>query len=193
MNSALAGERRVRRSHIWAREEYDLYVEPSWCSERLFDIEPFTGAIHDPCCGSGRIIEAAQRHGYETTCADIADRGQDGVVDFLDVRDRFTNIVSNPPFDIAPRIAAHALSHSTGKVALIFLTRRLNAAHKWLKGTPLRRVLFMTPRPSMPPYSVWQQLSSGEEPTGDTRDYCWLIWELGYGGEPTIGWLHREK
>ena len=36
---------RVRRSHIFARHANDHYVEPAWCSARLFDVEDFEGAI----------------------------------------------------------------------------------------------------------------------------------------------------
>jgi hypothetical protein len=38
-------------AHIWARNSHDWYVEPTWCSERLFQVEPFVGAIWEPACG----------------------------------------------------------------------------------------------------------------------------------------------
>jgi hypothetical protein len=40
-----------------------------------------------------------------------------------------------------------------GKIAMIWLARRLNAA-RWLQDTPLARVYLLTPRPSMPPGHV---------------------------------------
>jgi hypothetical protein len=57
------------------RTNSDFYIEPEWCSERLFAVEQFTGAIWDPCCGIGRIVEAARRAGYPTIASDIVDRG----------------------------------------------------------------------------------------------------------------------
>lgn len=47
-------EPRIRASHIWPRNHNDWYVEPGWTSARLFDAEPFVGAIHDPAAGMGR-------------------------------------------------------------------------------------------------------------------------------------------
>ena len=47
--------KRPRRSHIFDRDDHDFYVEPAWCSERLFAVEPFAGLIWDPAAGSGTI------------------------------------------------------------------------------------------------------------------------------------------
>jgi hypothetical protein len=37
---------RQRDTHIFVRDPEDFYLEPSWCSERLFDVEPFD---HNSC------------------------------------------------------------------------------------------------------------------------------------------------
>ena len=50
---------RKRDSHIWEREKRDHYVEPQWCSKRLFEVEGFRGVISYSCCGFGTIVEAA--------------------------------------------------------------------------------------------------------------------------------------
>ena len=76
----------------------------------------------------------------------------------------------------------------SGEVAMICLTRRLNAAH-WLQALPLRRIWLLTPRPSMPPGSV---ILRGEKPGGGKMDFCWIVFEQGYEGRPEIGWLHRD-
>jgi hypothetical protein len=36
-----AGQSRPRHSRIFARAEHDHYVEPFWCSQRLFAVESF--------------------------------------------------------------------------------------------------------------------------------------------------------
>ena len=66
---------RPRASHIWPRNTADWYIEPEWCSSRLFDVELFVGSIYDPACGSGRIVAAARAHSHRATGADIVDRG----------------------------------------------------------------------------------------------------------------------
>jgi hypothetical protein len=186
--------KRPEASHIWQREQHEHYVEPEWCSRRLFDVEKFEGGIHDPACGFGRIPEAAKAFGYEDVRAsDIVDRGYQPnhrPMDFFN----FTtcgagNIVSNPPFDIFQRFALHALSLETRKVALIWLVRTLPAA-RWLQDTPLARVLLLTPRPSMPPGHV---ITAGEKPGGGKQDFCWLIWDKAHTAPASIGWLHRDQ
>lgn len=185
---------RTKAAHIWEREEHEHYVEPQWCSQRLFEVEQFDGAIIDPCCGFGRIPEAAKNAGYIIGASDIVDRGYKSpafhTCDFLtDQRRPFaSNIVCNPPFDIFEKFARHALEVTTGKVAMIWLVPRLNAA-RWLSGTPLRRIWLLTPRPSMPPGHV---ISAGQKPGGGTQDFAWLVWERGYQGKPELGWLHRD-
>jgi len=182
-------------AHTWEREANEHYVEPFWCSERLFAEEKFEGFVRDPCCGFGRIPDSARAAGLMTYASDIVDRGYrhiDQVQDFFNVTEEDVaapNIVCNPPFNIAERFALHALSfQSVRKVAMIFPTARLNAAH-WLRGTPLACVWLMTPRPSMPPGHT---ITAGQKPGGGKMDFCWLVWDRHHGGSPLMEWLFRN-
>jgi hypothetical protein len=181
---------RKRASHIWERAENDWYVESPWCAERLFEAETFTGTVWDPACGGGNIPEAARRAGYRVHATDIVDRGYGGgyCLDFFKSDARHDAIVTNPPFNIASKFVLRALELAS-KVAIIFPTARLNAAH-WIRGTPLRRVWLLSPRPSMPPGRV---IAAGGKPGGGKMDFCWLVWERGYTGSPELGWLHRDR
>jgi hypothetical protein len=170
-------DRRPLAAPIWTKEELGFYVEPEWCSERLFEVEKFAGVIWDFACGIGRIAEAARRAGYTTCATDIVDRGYPpfyGCIDFLLCnRSHANNIIFNPPFAKCDQFIrqALALTNENGKVAAIWLVRRLNAA-RWLADTPLARVYLLTPRPSMPPGHV---IAAGEKPGGGTQDFCWLV------------------
>ena len=166
------------------------FVEPEWVSERLFAMEKFTGRIYDPCCGFGRIVASARKAKYSAAGADVADRGQKGIglQDFLRVTWQADNLVFNPPFDIAQLFIEHALEHARFKVAAIFPTARLNAA-RWLEGHPLRHIWLLTPRPSMPPGHV---ITAGGKVGGGKTDYCWLVFDQKYGGDPVVRWLHRD-
>ena len=185
-----AGIARAENSHIWQREEHEHYVEPQWCSQRLFAVEKFEGTIDDPCCGFGRIPASGAAAGYRVRARDIDDRGFAGceVQDFLKCGDTLDNVVSNPPFDIFQPFALHALKLARRKVAMIWLVRTLPAA-RWLRDTPLSKVLLLTPRPSMPPGHV---IAAGEKPGGGKQDFCWLVWDKDHDGPATIGWLHRD-
>jgi methylase of polypeptide subunit release factors len=187
------GGKRALRAHIWEREVNEHYVEPAWCSSRLFEDEGFDGAVFDPCCGFGTIVIEALKHGLSAAGSDLVDRGWEGMRaprDFLAPEgERYENIVCNPPFNIAPEFARAALARTERKVAMIFPTARLNAAHKWLRVTPLRRVWLMTPRPSLPPGHT---ITAGEKPGRGKMDFCWLLWEQGYQGEAAFNWLRRD-
>jgi hypothetical protein len=190
VTSHQSSAKRLRASHIWAREGADWYVEPEWVSSRLFDVEPFTGTIHDPAAGLGRIVAAARAHGYPATGADIVDRGGGfSAADFLTTVGPFDNVVCNPPFALAHQFAAHAFGRARHKVALLFPVARLNAAGKWLIGMPLCRVWLLTPRPSMPPGDV---ILRGEKPKGGRSDFAWLVLDKAFTGTPTIDWLTRD-
>jgi hypothetical protein len=64
-----SGAERERKSHLWARDPDDWYVEPRWCDDALFAAIKFEGAIVDPCCGLGRILDAAKDAGGLVSCA----------------------------------------------------------------------------------------------------------------------------
>jgi hypothetical protein len=185
-----------RNSHIWERHANDWYVEPRWCSIRLFEKEKFHGQIYDPNCGWGRILRSAKDAGHAVRASDIVIRPSgdaeiDAIkyaADFRDCVDPADNIVSNPAFRALPNFAQLALKLAKYKVAIIFPVARLNAAH-WLTDAPLRRVWLITPRPPMPPGSY---LEAGHKPSGGRVDFCWLIFEHDYSGEAEVRWLRRD-
>jgi len=195
VHSGLHPNRRPLAAHIWAKETSGWYVEPSWVSERLFAVEKFTGAVWDPACGIGRIAEAARQAGYVVHATDLVDRGYQhfrGCVDFLrHDRPYANNIICNPPSNICNRFVRHALTLTSGngKVGVVWLLRRLNAAH-WLRDTPLARIYLLTPRPSMPPGHV---ILAGEKPGGGSQDFCWLVFFHKHKGPPELRWLHRDQ
>jgi hypothetical protein len=193
---------RQRLSHIWPRAAHDHYVEPQWCSTRLFETESFgaRGAtVLDPCCGWGRILQAASAAGYRAIGADIIDLHRDldpstafSVRDFLTsppIRPRPWACVFNPPFDKVAEFCERAVGLATYKVAAIIPLRRLPAAH-WLKHLPLETIYLLTPRPSMPPGPY---LDAGGKAAGDQQEYCWLIFNKHDAvTAPRVCWLHRD-
>lgn len=182
------------------RETDEWYVEPEWVNRRLFDVEHFEGGIWDPCCGMGRIPEAARAAGHnDVFSTDLIDRGYsnlDAVGDFFTLDAPFSNIVCNPPYAIMQPFAERALKLTTGKVAMVVPSARLHAAWRWLTATPLQTVWLLTPRPSMPPgYVVKYGINSNGSPAkvgGGKADFCWLVWEHGHVAPPTLRWLHRD-
>lgn len=191
-----SGAARERKSHLWARDPDDWYVEPLWCAEALFAAVRFDGLIYDPCCGLGRILDAARAAGYETAGADIRDRGARERHPFA-LRNFFArgysvpNIVCNPPYKFGDRFVALAVERARFKTAVLLRAQWANggARSRWLEGLPLRYVLALSPRPSMPPGAV---VAADEPVGGGTTDYSWFVFECGYVGRPEFGWARKS-
>lgn len=193
-SSLLRGPLRKRESHLWMRSEHDFYVEPEWCSRCLFDLDEFRGGVWDPACGIGRIVASAIEKGIDAVGSDISDRCDNYICDFLDCDEMFngfSNIVSNPPFGIAEKFVVHALKLARSKVAMLLPANWVQGQKRarWLASTPLYRIYFVCPRPSMPPGAVVQ---AGGKPGNGTTDYAWFVWLHGFVGAPTVHWLHRD-
>jgi hypothetical protein len=139
------------------------------------------------------MVTAARAAYVPAMGSDIVDRGLPGTIvrDFFDWREPVGNIVSNPPFAIAERFVAHALTIARQQVAMLLPVIWLQGDRRsrWLETTPLERVLLITPRPSMPPGVA---IMAGQKPGSGTKDYAWFIWSRGYTGTATIGWLRRN-
>jgi hypothetical protein len=130
-------------SHIFDRDPNDWYLEPNWCSERLFAVEEFNRAapLLDPCTGTGRIADAAKAAGYRVQTADIVDRGYPGckIQDFLKRRSAPPSMACNPPFDSVEAFARHAFEIGVDKLAMILPVAMMNAARPWLSVLPFKR------------------------------------------------------
>lgn len=191
MSVAEDREPRLRHSHMFLRSELDHYVEEPWCSKRLFEEEAFSRSIVDPACGWGTIVIQALAHGHVAAGFDLVQRGWDSTrtpTDFLTCTTLFDNIVTNPPFEILEQFITHAVAHSRYKTAAIFPLARLPAAH-WLEQLPLKKIWLLTPRPSMPPGDY---IRAGGKVGGGRVDFCWLVFERDYQGNPTVARLYRD-
>lgn len=189
---------REKNAHLWERDEHDWYVEPNECSAALFLLEGFSGVVWDPACGLGRIVEEAHKANLEAFGSDIVSRAQlcSFEADFLNtLPDRaFSNIVMNPPFGLAERFVKRAIEITPkgGKVAALlplvwvsgFSTKR-----DWLPASPLKTLFPISPRPSMPPGRVIQ---SGIRPGNGTKDFAWLVWQVGFSGEAVVRFMNTN-
>lgn len=203
----MRGPLRKRDSSLWEREAHDWYQEPRWCSERLFEEEVFRGNICDPACGGGNILESAFNLGFRVWGGDLVKRSDwcQGGGDFLanEWGSKFPwplvdNIVCNPPFRLCDdrKTGTHpfvekCLARATRKVALLLPANWIQGEKRsrWLERTPLRRVWFIAPRPSMPPGHV---IAAGMKPGNGTTDYAWFVWQQDYDGPAEIRWLRRS-
>lgn len=193
-----------KNAHLWARDEFDWYIEPSLATEQLLAVEKFDGeTFHDPCCGGGNIVGALLSAGYDATGSDVVQRVNPapdwflGVFDFLSDADfgQPDNIVMNPPFFRAKGAEAFirkALSITRRKIAA-FVDVRFIAGAQRANGLfaehPPHRIWIVTPRVSCPPGAY---LAAGNKAEGGSADWCWLVWanDSPFTGT-SLGWLRR--
>jgi hypothetical protein len=152
--SFLPGKARAR--HQQGLVPLYWYWEPEEVTEQLLQEITFTGPIHDPCCGSGRIPTVAQKFGYEATGSDIVDRGfgADGIDFFADMTPR-TTLIFNPPSGrnrdptLSTRFILHALEIAAEVAAILSVPMQCG---QWRRNNlyrphPPRYVLALAERP----------------------------------------------
>jgi hypothetical protein len=137
--------------------------------------------VWDPCCGTGTIIRSARAAGLRGCATDIS-TGWDFLTARVPGRGPFS-IVTNPPYAIVREIIERALELGAVKIAFLFPTARVHAAH-WLQPLPLARLYLLTPQPSVPPLTA-------KKIGGGRPDLSWLVLDRRHQGAPTWGWLHR--
>ncbi|GLK69204.1 hypothetical protein [Hansschlegelia plantiphila] len=189
----------AKAAHVWERDGLDWYVEERRCTSGLLTVERFVGAVWDPSCGGGNIVEEMLAAGVDAVGTDIKQRVQRwwfrGERDFLAFEGQplAQNIVMNPPFFRAKGAEAFirkALSLATGKV-VAFVDIKFLAGGARAQGLyadlPPTRVWVISPRPSCPP---GEYLANGGKAEGGTADWCWLVWDLtAPRAETQIRWL----
>lgn len=191
--------KRKRESHLWERHPQDYYVEPGWVSERLFQLEPFLGDIYDPACGRGTIMHSARLAGYKAHGTDLVARFKGCPTrDWLvPSRLKDKNIVCNPPYSLCDDGKGNypfveACLERSRKVALILPLKWLvgDRRSRWLEQSPLLRVYYITPRPSMPPGPV---IDAGLPPGGGREDFIVLVWVRDHPPHrSTNHWLRKD-
>lgn len=166
----------------------DFFSTPPCATHSLLRVESFTGPIWEPAAGAGAITTVLQEHGNEVVSTDLLDHGfcKHGV-DFLTANGALApNIVTNPPYSFSLQFAQKATEIATGKVA--FLLRLA-----WLEGQ--RRGEFFA---SHPPVRIWvfsrriprmHRYGYEGKKTSSTIAFAWFVWERGFRGLPTLGWL----
>lgn len=164
----------------------DFYPTPPEATQALLRVESFDGPIWEPACGNGAISKVLEAAGYRVVSTDLNDRGfGEPRIDFLmEYAPRAPNIVTNAPFKLAEEFAAHAVRLTTGKVAMLFRLAFLEGIERrqLFENTPIARVYVFSKR--------LQLLREGDQMArGGMMAFAWFVWEHGYTGKPTLGWI----
>ncbi len=158
----------------------DFYKTPEWGTQALLDNETFEGKIWEPCCGDGAMSEVLKAAGHHVISSDLHNHGYGIQGDFFGVTGPISNIVTNPPFNIAEKILHHALKITERKVCLLLRIAFLEGKGRWERIysiNPPTRVLTFSSRLSIYP-------ASQERVSGGTTAYAWFVWDRRCHGTP---------
>jgi hypothetical protein len=183
----MSGNRPTLSGEVYSRSPNDFYTEPKWAVEALFNAVRFVGPIHDGACGGGNIPTVARDMGIGGTGADVVDRGFGEVgVDFLKDDRSWSNIVTNPPFQLCEQFIRHALQVAEHKVAVLVRLAFLEGQdrrERLFVPHPPARVLVFSRRVSMPPGGMSIKAEGGK------TAYAWIIWSADWDGPTQLGWI----
>lgn len=171
-----------------SRKGADYYPTPAWATEALLIYEQFEGTIKEPCCGEGFMAEVLENAGYDVIASDKYDYGYGKVKNAFKIK-RADNIITNPPFNLAEKLARKFVRVTDNKVALLLRLSFLESARRYAffeEYAPTRIYIF-TERVSM--YPAKTAKSKKKKATG-TVAYAWFVWEKGdMIAEPRVHWI----
>jgi hypothetical protein len=164
----------------------DLYSTPAVAVEALLKVEKLPHWIWEPAAGRGAIANVLRAHGHAVVCSDIAryDFDLHFVGDFLlqtKAPARCTTIITNPPFNIINKFAAHALDlapnvYVLARLAFLESVKRTDV----LERHGLRRVHVFRQRLPMMHRDSWKGRRASS-----AICFAWFCWSRGHRG-PTI-------
>lgn len=164
----------VSNRRIISNHGNDFYPTPDWATEALISNENFKGDIYECACGVGSMSEILKKSGCNVISSDIEDRGYGDKIDFLNSHQKFDNIVTNPPYNLAEDFIHKALSLSHHKVAMLLRLAFLEGVgrHKRLyKENSPNRILVFSERVTFYPHG------ENNKKSGGTTAYAWFIWD----------------
>lgn len=151
----------------------DFVQTPQYVTEALLERENFEGEILEPCCGAGAISKVLQADGYRVISFDKYDYGFGTQKDLFELSNKYSNVITNPPFKQQSTVKKHLLSITTKKLALLWYVKNLGNEVEAKSSRNLKTVWVFPERiPFVEIKLGWL--------------FAWYIWENGYEGDVTI-------
>jgi len=172
------------------RQQYDFYPTPRSAVIALMAKEIFTGKILEPSSGAGDISKILEEVYPEVLSYDIQEGcygtgGTDFLLQTADFYNYPENIITNPPYRYATEFILHSKSIANHKIAMLLKLNALAGLDRYVriwsdKAFPVKKIVVLVRRPD------FSQKSS------PTLEYCWIIWDRYYLGEPMVNWFNNH-
>ena len=170
----------------------DYYATEPKAIHKLCKVEKFSPTVWECACGGGHLVKALEENGYEVIATDIVNRGcpNSGKMDFFVLQECKCDIITNPPYKFAKEFVEHALNivDDRRKVAMFLKLTFLEgkARQKFFQENPPKKVWVFSERILCAKNGDFDSL---KESGGSAVAYAWFVWEKGYKGDTTVGWI----
>lgn len=163
-----------------SKDIIDLYTTDPKAVQMLLNMEKFNKVILEPACGLGHISKVLSANKYKVISQDLYDfKFGKPNKDFFDLKKWDSDIITNPPFNLAFDFVKHALNIiNTGNKVAMFLRFNFIESKK-------RQSFFK----QNPPYIIYVSSSrltclKNGDPNYKATGICyaWFIWKKGFKG-----------
>ena len=169
----------------------DDYPTPPWATRVLMEHEHYIGGQRawDPCCGRGYMVKVLQEyytaHGDDSVLASDKYNYHFGIEQDwfgIDSIPHYTDIVTNPPYNMAQEFILHALKvrekdhRHGGNIAVLVRSQFIHGKDRWSRlygPTPPTKIFAFTERVMFNRGKVAPKGASAV-------DFSWLVWEPYY-------------
>ncbi|WP_425404607.1 hypothetical protein [Hwanghaeella sp.] len=173
---------------------YECFETDPWAAAAILTVEILTAEVLDPCCGTGILVRAAIRAGYDVAANDVCDWGfpRDTEADFLTHYIDLTGktVFMNPPFSKAGAFVDRAFELNARKVVCFqrYAWFESDDRRKWWERNPPARIWLCGDRAACWRFDIAPQDRNGNPNTA----HAWFVWERGHKGGPVIGKIWRD-
>ena len=183
------------------REDNDFYATDPYALEvalPLFKGMGLSNNVWECACGKGHLAEVLRKNNFNVRSTDLVNRGYGEVLDFLATTELYDgDILTNPPFKLAKQFIEKSMEVlPIGRKAFMFLKIQFletETRKKLFEKYPPKFVIINSERISCAMNGEFDKYFKFDEVkrkyTGGTQCYCWFVFEKGYQGKPTIGWI----
>ena len=165
----------------------DFTPTPVPVARAMAAIEPWGARVWEPACGDGAISGQLLRRGHQVVETDLVPRGVGYRLNFLEARELLApEIVTNPPYNIAPAFIDHALALGARRVMMLLPLGWMQAVTEPQRSlvwggrglvrvwVSVRRIPFLR--------GGWDAGNGG----GPVHKYALFVWEPGFVGDPAL-------
>jgi hypothetical protein len=171
----------------------DCYDTPAVAIHALLKCEQLPHRIWEPACGTGNIVAVLRQIGHEVIATDLNDRGCPDSLDRIDflfpVKVDCDAIVTNPPFNLAEKFVALALTRAPLVIMLLRLAFMESERRSHiLENAGLARIHVFAKRLPMMHRAGWEgrKANSG-------MAFAWFVWDQAHHGPTTIDRIHWDQ